>query len=338
MPLTNLQYDEIQRQYDARQLKNQHVLQERKTRIYLEYPRLKELDALTASVSVRHARQLLDGDETALSQLKQELAAYRRERSLILQTAGVDEHYFEPPYTCPDCKDTGYIDGSRCHCFLQAAIDLVYTQSNIRSILQEENFSNYCFDYYSDTKVNEATGLTARETAQKAVMESLAFIKSFDQEFHNLFLYGEAGTGKTFLANCIAKMLLDTGHSVIYFTAFQLFDLLEKNKFQKDMDAAAKMQHIFDCDLLIIDDLGTELANTFTISQLFFCLNERMLRKKSTVISTNLGFDQLSTVYTERIFSRIVSSYSMIKLFGDDIRLQKKKLSNSSGNSEFLHK
>ncbi len=98
------------------------------------------------------------------------------------------------------------------------------------------------------------------------------------------------------------------------------------------------MQHIFDCDLLIIDDLGTELANTFTISQLFFCLNERMLRKKSTVISTNLGFDQLSTVYTERIFSRIVSSYSMIKLFGDDIRLQKKKLSNSSGNSEFLHK
>ena len=180
MPLTNLQYDEIQRQYDARQLKNPHVLQERKTRIYLEYPRLKELDALTASVSVRHARQLLDGDETALSQLKQELAAYRRERSLILQTAGVDEHYFEPPYTCPDCKDTGYIDGSRCHCFLQAAIDLVYTQSNIRSILQEENFSNYCFDYYSDTKVNEATGLTARETAQKAVMESLAFIKSFD--------------------------------------------------------------------------------------------------------------------------------------------------------------
>ena len=91
------------------------------------------------------------------------------------------------------------------------------------------------------------------------------------------------------------------------------------------------MQHIFDCDLLIIDDLGTELSNAFTVSQLFLCLNERMLRKKSTIISTNLGIDQLSIIYSERIFSRITSSYTMIKLFGDDIRLQKRKLSNGPG-------
>ena len=90
------------------------------------------------------------------------------------------------------------------------------------------------------------------------------------------------------------------------------------------------MQHMFDCDLLIVDDLGTELANTFTVSQLFLCLNERILRKKATIISTNLGIDQLSTIYSERIFSRIVSSYTMIKLFGDDIRLQKKNLSSGT--------
>ena len=162
------------------------------------------------------------------------------------------------------------------------------------------------------------------------MIESLAFIRQFDKEFHNLFLYGDTGTGKTFLSNCIAKELLDTGHSVIYFTAFQLFDILEKNKFQKDSKAEASMQHMFDCDLLIVDDLGTELANTFTVSQLFLCLNERILRKKATIISTNLGIDQLSTIYSERIFSRIVSSYTMIKLFGDDIRLQKKNLSSGT--------
>ncbi len=326
MSLSNSQYDEIQRQYDAKQLYSQHVLQERKTRLYRKYPRLQELETLTASASVRHAKQLLEGDDTALAHLKQELGGYRRERQAILASAGIDEHYFEPPYTCPDCKDTGYIGIRRCHCFEQAAIDLVYTQSNIRNILQEENFSHYSYEYYSDTKRNHSTGLTSRETAQKAVQEALAFIKQFDEEFSNLFLYGDTGTGKTFLSNCIAKELLDTGHSVIYFTAFQLFDILEKNKFQKDSQAAVSMQHIFDCDLLIIDDLGTEMANTFTISQLFLCLNERILRKRSTIISTNLGFDQLHVIYSERIFSRIVSSYTMIKLFGDDIRLQKRKL------------
>lgn len=326
MPLSNSQYDEIQRQYDARQLHSQHILQQRKAQIYGKYPRLKELESLTAAASVRAAKLMLDGDDSAFLQLKKELACYRSERMSILSLAGVDEHYFEPPYTCPDCKDTGYRNGKRCHCFEQAAIDLVYTQSNIRSILQEENFTCYSFDYYSDTKRSQSTGLTPRETAKKAVKEALSFIKHFDTAFGNLFLYGDTGTGKTFLSNCIAKELLDTGHSVIYFTAFQLFDILEKNKFQKDTEAAASMQNIFTCDLLIIDDLGTEMANTFTISQLFLCLNERILRKKSTIISTNLGFDQLNAIYSERIFSRIVSSYTMIKLFGDDIRLQKRKL------------
>ncbi len=336
MSLSNLQYDEIQRQYDARQLRSQRILQERRAKVFAKYPRLKELEELTASASVRHARHLLDGDDHALEQLHRQLELYRGERASILAAAGLDEHYFEPPYLCPDCKDTGTVDGRRCHCFEQAAIDLVYTQSNIRAILQEENFSHYCFDYYSETKKNSATGLTSRETAQKAVIESLAFIRQFDAEFHNLFLYGDTGTGKTFLSNCIAKELLDTGHSVIYFTAFQLFDILEKNKFQKDSRAEASMQHMFDCDLLIIDDLGTELANTFTVSQLFLCLNERILRKKATIISTNLGIDQLSTIYSERVFSRIVSSYTMIKLFGDDIRLQKKNLSGSAAKQPGL--
>lgn len=325
MPLSNTQYDEIQREYDARQLRNQHIVQERRADLYRRYPRLEELDSMISASSVQKARRLLEGDDTALTALHRELEDYRAQRLSILKSAGLDEHYLDPPYTCPDCKDTGYIGGRQCHCFRQAAIDLVYTQSNIKSILQEENFSHFTFDYYSETLKNPQTGLTARETAQKALKDALTFIKCFDSQFDNLFLYGDTGTGKTFLSNCIAKELLDQGHSVIYFTSFQLFDILEKNKFQKDTDAAASLQNIFECDLLIIDDLGTELSNTFTVSQLFLCLNERILRKKSTIISTNLGINQLHDTYSERIFSRILSNYIMIKLFGDDIRIQKRK-------------
>ena len=135
--------------------------------------------------------------------------------------------------------------------------------------------------------------------------------------------YGNTGVGKTFLSNCVAKDLLDSGHSVIYFTAFQLFDILSKGVFEKDSDAIAAHQNIFDCDLLIIDDLGTELSNSFTTSQLFLCVNERILRHRSTIISTNLNLAQVADIYSERTLSRISDSYTIIKLFGDDIRIKK---------------
>ena len=158
---------------------------------------------------------------------------------------------------------------------------------------------------------------------KNAVYECQRFIDDFENKPKNLFLYGNTGVGKTFLSNCVAKDLLDSGHSVIYFTAFQLFDILSKGVFEKDSDAIAAHQNIFDCDLLIIDDLGTELSNSFTTSQLFLCVNERILRHRSTIISTNLNLAQVADIYSERTLSRISDSYTIIKLFGDDIRIKK---------------
>ena len=157
------------------------------------------------------------------------------------------------------------------------------------------------------------------------------FVDTFRDEFRNLFLYGDTGIGKTFLSNCIAKELIDKSFSVIYLTSYELFDTLAKSKFEKDDTAEALASHIFDCDLLIIDDLGTELANSFTVSQLFLCLNERLLRRKSTIISTNLSLESVVDIYSERTFSRITSNYTMLKLTGDDIRI-KKKLMNREEN------
>ncbi len=324
MALNNSQYDEIQRGYDERQLRNKDILAARTKEVYAKAPEFLEIERSIAECSVTSARKFFDGDESAISELKLQIAALRTRKASLLESLGYPADYLQPIYTCSDCKDTGFIDGERCHCFTQQAIDMIYTQSNIKDILAKENFSNFSFDYYSDTIVNPTTGLTSLANAKAAYTICQNFIDNFDKTFANLYFYGDTGTGKTYLSNCIAKELLDKGHSVIYFTAFQLFDILSKGIFDKDNKAVAAHQNIFDCDLLIIDDLGTELANSFTTSQLFLCLNERILRKKSTIISTNLNMGQIADIYSERVLSRISSCYTIIKMFGDDIRMKKR--------------
>ena len=326
MPLSNSQYDEIMREYDQRQLQDRRILDERRKEVFQKIPKLKELESTVASRSVRQARLLLDGDTSALASLKEELADLSRQRDTLLTAGGYTLDYLDPVYECPDCKDTGYIDGQKCHCFKQAIINTVYAQSNIREILKRENFDHFSYSYYSDEDISPTTGLSALATARHAVEECHRFIDAFDNKPQNLFFYGGTGVGKTFLTNCVAKELLDKGYSVIYFTAFQLFDILSKGVFEKDADAIAAHQNIFDCDLLVIDDLGTELSNAFTTSQLFLCVNERLLRHKSTIISTNLSFQQIADIYSERTFFFFFGDYTMIKLFNQmDIRILKQQ-------------
>lgn len=324
MALTNSQYDEIQRGYDERQLHNKDILAARTKEVHAVIPELLELEHSIASNAVGSARKFFDGDESAVTDLKAELVRLRARKADLLKSHGYPADYLQPVYTCPDCKDTGFIDGIRCHCFTQQAIDMIYTQSNIKEVLSSENFSAFSFDYYSNEETNATTGLTSLETAKAAYNTCQNFVCKFDTDFSNILFYGDTGTGKTFLSNCVAKELLDKGHSVIYFTAFQLFDILSKGIFDKDNKAIDAHQNIFDCDLLIIDDLGTELVNSFTTSQLFLCLNERILRKKSTIISTNLNIGQIADLYSERILSRIAGHYTIIKMFGDDIRMKKR--------------
>ncbi len=153
------------------------------------------------------------------------------------------------------------------------------------------------------------------------------FINNFDKTFDNLLFYGRAGTGKTFLINCIAKELIEKSYSVIYLSAVQLFDLLADYSFKRS-NTTIYRQISFDellrCDLLIIDDLGTEMSNSFTESSLFDCLNERLIHQKSTIISTNFSLQELQQKYEERIFSRTAGNYTPLKIFGDDIRIKKK--------------
>ena len=197
MALSNSQYDEIMRDYDRQQLEDRRILDERRKAVYARVPRLQEIDAAVASSSVRKARLLLDGDTSALSSLKEELTALREERNRLLKENGYSLQYLDPVYRCLDCKDSGYIDGKKCHCFKQAIINTVYAQSNIQTILERENFDHFSFDYYSEDDISSTTGLSALETAKQAVQSCHQFIDDFDHKPKNLFLYGSTGVGKT---------------------------------------------------------------------------------------------------------------------------------------------
>lgn len=331
MALNNSQYDTIIRTYEQKQLHNRNVLDKRYETVYTKLPQLKELHQTISELSVKQARKLLEGDDNALQELKVQIKALSARSKEILISGGYPADYLEPIYECNDCRDTGYIGNQKCHCFQKAVIDLLYTQSNLKHILQKENFDTFSFAYYSNNHVDPKTGTSSLANIKKAHAIARDFVATFEEEFKNLFIYGDTGVGKTFLSNCIAKELIDHSHSVIYLSSFELFDILAKSKFGKDADADQMNEHILDCDLLIIDDLGTEFANSFTVSQLFLCLNERLLRRKSTVISTNLSLEALVEMYSERTFSRITSNYTMLKLTGDDIRI-KKKLMNREDN------
>ena len=324
MALTNSQYNQLMRIYEQKQLDNENRLRKRFEEVYAKIPEIKSLDDSISRLSLQQARKLLNGDADALTALKKELHSLFEKKQALLLSAGYPEDYLELHYSCPDCKDTGYIGNEKCHCFKKAIIDLLYTQSNLQEILSRENFHTCTLDYYSSNHIDPLTGRSSLEAMKTALKTCHEFIDTFSSDFRNILLYGDTGVGKTFLSHCVAKELIEKSYSVIYFTASQLFDIFAKTVFDKDTDSETVCEHIYDCDFLIIDDLGTEFSNSFTASQLFICLNERILREKSTMISTNLSLDDVKNIYSERTFSRITSAYTVLRLTGDDIRIQKK--------------
>ena len=326
MALSNSQYDAIMREYGRQQIENHHKLEERRKEIYARLPVVKQLEAEIAERSVACAKKLLEGDKSVLDRLKEDLRDLREQKALIIRAAGYPDDYLELHYRCPDCRDTGLIDGRKCHCFLQAQMKLLHAQSNLEDVLERENFNALSYEYYDDTEILSQLGITNAAYMRRVVAGCREFVRDFDKKHDNLLFTGSTGVGKTFLTNCIARELMDDFHSVIYLTASDLFDVFSRNKFDYDNaeDMKDMYRFILDCDLLIIDDLGTELNNSFTSSQLFYCINERMNMSRSTIISTNLTLARLRDSYTDRVTSRIMSGYRIIPLYGGDIRLLKK--------------
>ena len=202
-------------------------------------------------------------------------------------------------------------------------IEILYDQSNIRAILEKENFDRLSMEYYDHEKIDAKTGMTVYEHMASVVEECRAFTEHFREERGSILFTGNTGCGKTFLSNCIARELIMQCFSVVYLTATAMFDILSDSRFgyRDEEETRDKAAYLLECDLLIIDDLGTELVNTFTASQLFYCINERLNRRKGTIISTNLALSRLQDEFTERVTSRIMSQYRILPLVGEDLRL-----------------
>ncbi len=321
MALTNSQYNTIMKTYEEKQLASRQELDAKIAHVNKLVPKYKELSDQISSFAVRQAFLMLEQEDGDSNDFKNTMENLRREKTKVLVEAGFPADYLEPRFECPDCNDTGYIGFEKCHCFKQQIINLLYQQSNIHEMLKETNFSNLSYEYY------EGEDLIRFENAVNTCKD---FIDCFNSDYHNLFFYGTVGTGKSFLSGCIAKELIDQGKSVIYFSSTGLFEKLSTLSFDYNAkeDKAELYEDLYSCDLLIIDDLGTELTNNFSSSQFFSCLNERILRKKSFIISTNLSLQELRDRYSDRIFSRITSNFKLCKITGPDIRMLKKRLTN----------
>ena len=332
MGISANQYGSIMDQYDRTRMKNQRILDQRTEALHKEIPELEELQGQIIQLSFQQARNELLQPEQAQStaaRYARHMQALFEKKQALLEEHGYPKDYLSPVYTCPDCHDTGYIDGRPCHCLTKAQADFLYANANLSDILLEENFDTFDSEYYDDTTVNDNLSLTPKENINKLKD------KHFDYAYDNLIFYGPTGVGKTFLTHCIAKELLDTGHTVVYLTSLQLFDILEKGRFGKDEESEqirTKTDYLIHSDLLIIDDLGTELTNSFTISELYHFIEERHLQQKSTILSTNLTFQELLNRYGERIFSRFTGYYHFCMIIGDDIRPLKKLRAHTPKN------
>lgn len=327
MSLNQEQYDSIMKSYEKAREENRYLLAARKEEIYTRIPDMQLLDGEVRSLALSRMHTLLDTEGDGLN-YSEEISRIPQKRKALLIQAGYPSNYLDPIYTCEDCKDTGYVTDvsgvkRKCLCFQRKEQAVLYEQSNIRQVILTENFATLSYDYYQGEDLNRF---------QRAVVKSKEFVSQFGSEYKNLLFYGTVGTGKSFLSGCIAKELLDRGYSVIYFSSIGLFDLLARYSF--DIKAKESLYNfykdLYNIDCVIIDDLGTEVTNSFVTSQLFSCLNERNLRQKATIISSNLNLEELKDRYSERVFSRITSNYTLCKLTGPDIRMQKHGLTRTT--------
>lgn len=325
-----LSLSKITHEYEQTRLHNKRLAIQRREEIYSKYPAIEELDSASTSSYISSVLDRVMGksnqevDGCSISQINRSRTAQKKR---LLVEAGYPEDYLDPIFTCPICKDTGYVEQERCKCFREKIINSLYLQSNLTNILQKENFNTFKLDYYSKNKM-VGYDYSPYDNIVNILNSARKFVDEFgDKPSHrgNILIYGEVGLGKTFLTNCIAKGILDKGHQVLYVTANELFqNILSPYLMNQEKTLADLYKYVYNCELLIIDDLGTELINSFTTSNLFELINQRNLQGKSTVISTNLGLKEIKEKYSERIASRIIESYTIYKIYGDNIRYQKK--------------
>ncbi len=295
-------------------------------KINSQFPRLCEIDKEINMLGMENIKKISKNPKDApkyIKELKQKYKDLEKERKEIIKENSIDKDYKTPKYECKMCNDTGHIeDGGICKCYRQALTNELYNISNLGELLKKQNFDNFSLEFYSKEKENNKK---SPYDNMKSVYEyAKAYCKKSKKERKNMLFYGGVGQGKTFVSSCIAKEIMDKGETVIYIRATKLLNMYEDYKFNRS-DNKEILDNIYNADLLIIDDLGTENITRMGVSFIFDVLDERLLREGNTIINTNLSITDLTKNYTKRFTSRIAENFTVFEFYGEDIRLQKLK-------------
>lgn len=291
----------------------------RRAQVLQAYPRLREIDqALRQSVAGAVAAAFRKGEDTtaAIAALKEKNLALQREREWTLASAELDESVLDPPPFCPHCGGSGYVGSSMCECLRELCRQ--EQKKELSSLLGgKESFDGFRLDLYP-TEPDPNLGVSPRQLMERTFRRCRRYAREFGAGAPSLLFTGGPGLGKTFLSACIARAVADNGFSVVYDTAGKLFSDFEAVKFggnQQDLT-----RKYLQCDLLIIDDLGTEMTTQFTQSVLYRVLNDRLLENRPVIVSTNLSDQALRQRYSAPIASRLLGAFEVCLFLGQDIR------------------
>lgn len=306
---------------ESREAENRQHLQA----AYAQLPRLREIDLLLRKSMALAAQAAFTkgGDaRTAMEQVKEANLSLQAERRELIRTH-FQEGYLDDSPVCQLCSGSGYIGSTMCTCLQELCRQ---EQKKELSLLAaaDERFEKFRLDYYSD-RVDSRYGASPRAIMERNFSLCRKYAYSFGNGSGNLLFVGGTGLGKTFLSACIARVVADRGFSVAYESAHDLFSKLEKNRFNPDEQSREDVEKLHSCDLLIIDDLGTEMPGNFTTAALYHLLNDRLLAGKSMIISTNLNVEEAGRRYSPQIASRLQGSFRGLTFVGEDIRVLKNR-------------
>lgn len=294
--------------------------------VYEKVPRIKEIDDKIYSLGFSNMQNILKNPDEAdryNSEMKEKFKILRAEKQRLIEENNIPSNYDEYEYECKECKDTGFTEnGKKCGCFTQRLINEAYAKSNLGDTLKKQNFDMFSFDYYS--KKSENGKISPYENIVRIYNYCKKFCGEFDTIEKSLFFYGPTGLGKTFVSSCIAKDIMDKGKTVIYTRSTKLFNIYDDYKFGRNSDKSV-IDNLYDADLLIIDDLGTEPQSKNNLSFLFDLIYDRLSEGKKIIINTNLSMKEIEKTYSSRFSSRIYESFMIYGFYGEDIRIQKMK-------------
>ena len=294
---------------------------------YARYPRLQEIDReLRATMAQVVATAFRSGEdpEQAITEIRDKNLALQQEREWILEASELDPDFLDDTPVCTKCGGTGYLGATMCDCLRELCRS--EQKKELSSLIGsgKERFAAFRLDYYSD-KPDPNWGVSPRALMTRTLEQCRSYAANFSLQSPSLLFSGNPGLGKTFLSGCIARAVADRGFSVVYDTAIHIISDYEAVKFRETSEESRDaLRRYTACDLLIIDDLGTELVTQFTLSVLYQVLNSRIIENLPTIVSTNLDSTGIRSRDTPQIASRLLGTFDLVRFLGDDIRLRGK--------------